>query len=171
MVTRDGNRDTDPELKGIEVLVVEDEAVVAFDLETTLRGFGCGVLPVAPSVAGALAIILTTRPDAALLDVRLADGSVTPVARALAERRVPFALVTGCDSYDIEEPILRTACRSPTAPPSSGKRFSGSSDRRADTRVPRRRSGPSAARDRAWGASPRAGARARRGRTGRSSPG
>jgi hypothetical protein len=38
---------------------------------------------------------------------------VTPVARALAERRVPFALVTGCDSYDIEEPILRTAMRVP----------------------------------------------------------
>jgi hypothetical protein len=49
-------RPASPALAGLKVLVVEDEAIIAFDLEGTLRELGCVVLPIAPSVAEALAV-------------------------------------------------------------------------------------------------------------------
>jgi CheY-like chemotaxis protein len=98
-------------LAGLKVLVVEDEAIIAFDLEGTLRELGCVVLPIAPSVAEALAVLKAERPEAALLDVRLADGEVTPVAEALAVIGVPFALVTGCEDGALSEPLARTPLR------------------------------------------------------------
>jgi CheY-like chemotaxis protein len=96
-------------LHGLKVLVAEDEALVALDLEFTLREFGCIVLPATPSVAEALAILETEQPDVALLDVNLADGSAAPVAEALATAGVPFAVMTGHDAGQIGEPALRTA--------------------------------------------------------------
>jgi CheY-like chemotaxis protein len=96
-------------LHGLKVLVAEDEAFIAFDLECTLREFGCVVLPAAPSVAGALAILGAERPDVALLDANLADGSAAPVAAALAAAGVPFAVVTGHAAGGIGEAALRGA--------------------------------------------------------------
>ncbi len=96
-------------LRGLKVLVVKDEALIAFDLEDALRGFGCEVAFAAPSVADALAALRAGRPDAALLDLRLRDGRATPVAEALAAAGVPFAVVSGYDAGGIEEPVLRGA--------------------------------------------------------------
>src|SRR5215218_8419520 len=104
-------RPASPALAGLKVLVVEDEAIIAFDLEGTLRELGCIVLPIAPSVAEALAVLKTERPEAALLDVRLADGEVTPVAAVLAAIGVPFALVTGCEDGALSEPLAHTPLR------------------------------------------------------------
>jgi CheY-like chemotaxis protein len=109
---RDGESAARPNgagLHGLKVLVAEDEALVALDLACTLRELGCDVLPAAPSVAGALAILAAERPDVALLDVSLADGSAAPVAAALAAAGVPFAVVTGHAAGDIGEAALRGA--------------------------------------------------------------
>jgi CheY-like chemotaxis protein len=97
-------------LRGLRVLLVEDEALIALDLEATLRGFGCEVAFAAPSVGDALAALRAGRPDAALLDLRLRDGRATPVAAALAAAGVPFAVVSGYDACRAEEePVLRGA--------------------------------------------------------------
>ncbi len=96
------DRDGDPGLSGLRVLVAEDQAVIALDL-------GCVVLPPAPSAAEALAALRAGRPDAALLDVTLADGSAAPVAEALAAAGVPFAVLTGHDPGGIAGPALRAA--------------------------------------------------------------
>ena len=96
-------------LRGLRVLVAEDEAVIALDLESTLRELGCVVLPLAPSAASALSVLRTGRPDAALLDVTLADGSAAPVAAALAAAGVPFAVLTGYNPGGIADPALRAA--------------------------------------------------------------
>ncbi len=102
-------RGDNPGLRGRKVLVAEDEAMIAFDLERVLVGFGCEVSLVAPSVAEALAFLRAQRPDAALLDVGLADGRATPVAEALAAAGVPFAVLSGYDRAAIGEPVLRGA--------------------------------------------------------------
>jgi PleD family two-component response regulator len=68
-------------LHGLKVLVAEDEALIALDLEFALHEFGCIVLPATPSVAEALAILKTEQPDVALLDANLADGSAAPSPR------------------------------------------------------------------------------------------
>ena len=100
--TRDG-----PDLRGLKVLVAEDEAIIALDLEAALGELGCVVLPLAPSVARALELLAAGWPDAALLDVGLADGPATPVAEAMAALGVPFAVVSGHDAGRIGEPALR----------------------------------------------------------------
>jgi DNA-binding NarL/FixJ family response regulator len=96
-------------LRGIRVMIAEDEAVVAFDLEFTLADFGCAVLPPVASVADALGLLARERPDVALLDVSLNDGPSTPVARELAAAGVPYAVTTGYDSGQLAEPLLRDA--------------------------------------------------------------
>jgi CheY-like chemotaxis protein len=105
----DGRRD-DEGLRGLKVLLVEDDAIVAFDVEGILRDLGCAIVFVASSVEEALAALRTGQPDAALLDLSVRDGRVTPVAQALATAGVPFAVVTGYDADKLnEEPVLRTA--------------------------------------------------------------
>lgn len=105
----DGRR-TGKDVRGLKVLLVEDDAITAFDVEGILRDLGCTIVFVAPSVEEALATLRKQRPDVALLDLRLKDGRVTPVAHALAAAGVPFAVVTGYDADELEaEPVLRTA--------------------------------------------------------------
>lgn len=79
---------------GRRVLVVEDEAVVARDMEQTLSAAGVRVLGPAASVVSALALIGAERPDAAILDLELRGELVTPVAQRLREMNVPFMLST-----------------------------------------------------------------------------
>lgn len=107
---RDGRGSEDGgSFDGLKVLVVEDQALIAMDLEAVLRDFGCVVMGLVPSAAGALAFLRAKRPDAVLLDVNLSDGSAAPVAEALAAAGVPFAVLTGYDPDDIEVPALRAA--------------------------------------------------------------
>jgi CheY-like chemotaxis protein len=91
------------------VLVAEDQALIALDLEGALLAFGCVVLPSTPSAAGALAALRAERPDAVLLDVNLSDGSAAPVARALVAAGVPFAVLTGHEPCQLADPTLREA--------------------------------------------------------------
>jgi CheY-like chemotaxis protein len=106
----EGGRRTDKDFRGLKVLLVEDDAITAFDVEGVLRDLGCAIVFVAPSVEEALTTLRNQRPDVALLDLRLKDGRVTPVAHALADAGVPFAVVTGYDADQLEEePLLRTA--------------------------------------------------------------
>ena len=81
-------------LAGLRVLVVEDDPLIAMEVEELLRAEGCDVVGPAYNVAGALALAERERLDAALLDVNLAGELVFPVAQALARRSVPFVFVT-----------------------------------------------------------------------------
>src|SRR3954452_16909132 len=93
-------------LAGSKILVVESEFVIAIDYQVLLWRFGCTVLGPAASVAEALVLLRHERPDAALVDVRLADGRATPVVKALKAAEVPFALVTARGATEPPEPSL-----------------------------------------------------------------
>jgi CheY-like chemotaxis protein len=110
---RDSGTGSINELDGLRVLVVEDEAVVAFDLELILKDFGCTVLDLVSSNAAALEVLAQMRPDIVVLDVRLGDGSAEPVAKALSDAGIPFIVATGYDGDQIAEPLLRAAPRLP----------------------------------------------------------
>jgi two-component SAPR family response regulator len=88
------------------VLVAEDEALIALDLERTLRSFGCEVLGPTASIAATLELLGQERPDAVLLDVDLVDGLAVPVAETLAALQVPFALVTGHHASPLDHSAL-----------------------------------------------------------------
>lgn len=96
-------------LKGLRVLVVEDELVIAMELEGLLKQLGCIVLDPAPSIRRALRLLSRERPDAAVLDVNLQGKRVTPVAEALQEQDVPFVLVTGYAIERLHDDALRSA--------------------------------------------------------------
>jgi DNA-binding NtrC family response regulator len=83
-------------LSGCRVLVVEDEPVIAEDLCSTLTTAEAIVIGPVASVGEARRILKGgTAVDAALLDVNLSDGEVTPVIEALRARKVPVVIYTG----------------------------------------------------------------------------
>jgi DNA-binding response OmpR family regulator len=92
------------------ILVVEDEFLIAMELDVTLRSAGYQVLGPAPNVSTALGLVRTERPDAAVLDVNVAGEWVTPVAEVLRAMMVPFILASGYGVADLHaEPVLRDA--------------------------------------------------------------
>jgi CheY-like chemotaxis protein len=82
-------------LQGARVLVVEDEAMLALNLEDMLRDLGCVVAGTAGKVDEALEMARTSDFDVALLDVNLGGKRVDPVAEAIRERGTPIVYVTG----------------------------------------------------------------------------
>jgi DNA-binding response OmpR family regulator len=77
------------------ILVVEDEALLAFALEEMLGDFGYDVIGPAPTIRAAMKLVACERVDAAVLDVNLGRESIAPVAGALADAGVPFVFTTG----------------------------------------------------------------------------
>ena len=78
------------------ILIVEDEPLIAMMLEDFLEILDRTVAGSADSVAAALAIIDAGGVDAAILDVNLRGGEKSwPIADALAARDIPFVLATG----------------------------------------------------------------------------
>ena len=92
------------------ILVVEDEYLIALELDIQLRAAGYRVIGPAPDVDRALKLLRDEAPDAAVLDVNLAGEWVTPVAHALQAMSVPFILASGYVAADLQGiPVLRDA--------------------------------------------------------------
>ena len=83
-------------LAGRRILVIEDEALIALDLQELLDQCGAKVIGPAVSVSQALGAINENHIDCALLDVKLGDETADAVAVALEQRAIPTVLVTGC---------------------------------------------------------------------------
>jgi DNA-binding LytR/AlgR family response regulator len=103
--------DDGAELAGLRILIVEDEFLLAMELEALLQRRGCTVLGPVSSVAQALSMLDGEQPDIALLDVNLKGERATPVAAALLARGVPFVLITGYSGPQLSEPELSAAPR------------------------------------------------------------
>lgn len=85
------------------ILVVEDEAVIALDLQRILREAGYRVIGPASSVAEAEQLLHRGRIDCAVLDVEPDSPMPFAVADRLAERDIPFIFVTGCPGLGVPE--------------------------------------------------------------------
>jgi two-component SAPR family response regulator len=92
-----------PRLRGLRVIVVEDETLLAMLLEDMLAELGCEVLWTAHRVGKALDLVARSEPEAAVLDVNIAGDEVYPVAQALAERSIPFIFATGYGARGLDE--------------------------------------------------------------------
>ena len=82
-------------LKGLRVLVVEDDYLISMLFDDMLKSAGCVVVGPLPRLADALEAAVKESCDAAVLDVNLGGERVYPVAKILAQRHVPFVFVTG----------------------------------------------------------------------------
>src|SRR5882757_4216111 len=78
-----------------DVLIVEDDPIIALDFEDTILGFGVKAVRTAGSVARALDMIADRPPDFALLDVGLVREKSFAVAERLDALQIPFVFVTG----------------------------------------------------------------------------
>ncbi|ESZ65845.1 response regulator [Mesorhizobium sp. L103C131B0] len=76
------------------VLVVDDEALIALDMESTLSEAGFAVA-LAATCSQAKRFLADHTPAAAILDVRLSDGEAVDAAKTLAGRAVPFIVYSG----------------------------------------------------------------------------
>jgi len=83
-------------LRDRRILVVEDEYLIAMNLQDGLENAGSVVLGPVPSVEKALKKI-ESEPhiDAAVLDVNLGGALAYPVADLLAARKIPFVFTSG----------------------------------------------------------------------------
>lgn len=72
---------------GLEVLIVEDQVLIAIHLQDLVEEAGHRVAAIAHDGVGALAAVASDRPTIAIMDLRLANGaSGIDVARQLYER-------------------------------------------------------------------------------------
>jgi CheY-like chemotaxis protein len=78
-----------------DVLIVEDDPIIALDFEDTILGFGVKTVRTAANVAKALELIDVRPPEFALLDVSLIREKSFAVAERLETLKIPFAFVTG----------------------------------------------------------------------------
>jgi ActR/RegA family two-component response regulator len=77
------------------VLLVEDQTLIAMSLAASLEDDGFRICGPFGSVAEALDSLRRIRPDAAVLDVQLADGSSERLAAALRAMSIPFVVYSG----------------------------------------------------------------------------
>lgn len=67
-------------------MIVEDQAILAMEIEMVLTDVGCDVVGCAMDQAGAFAVADRERPDLAFVDVNLLDGLTGPqIAHRLVE--------------------------------------------------------------------------------------
>ena len=90
-----------------DVLIVEDDAIIALDFEDTILGFGVKTVRTAASVARALELIADRAPDFALLDVGLASGNSFAIAERLHAIKIPFVFITGYSGVTGLPPALK----------------------------------------------------------------
>ncbi len=72
------------------VLVAEDEAIIALELEDSLKAAGFDIAGPFTTCAGAERWIETGRPSAAILDYALKDGPCEKLATDLKSQGVPW---------------------------------------------------------------------------------
>ena len=94
----------DSPLRGLNVLVVEDESLVLFHLEDTLTELGCLVVGPAMRFEQARDLVnASTEVDVAILDVNLGGQPIFPVAEALTARGIRIVFATGYGRQGLPE--------------------------------------------------------------------
>jgi DNA-binding response OmpR family regulator len=77
------------------VLILEDEALIALNLQDELQDAGYTIAGPFTTCAAALPWLQTASPDAAILDAALKDGPCREIALELSRREVPFLIYSG----------------------------------------------------------------------------
>ncbi len=87
------------------ILVVEDEVLIAMQIEEILLDLGCVVVGAVGRLDAALELAADQALDAAILDVNILGGLVYPVAERLSARGIPFMLASGYSNWALPEPL------------------------------------------------------------------
>jgi DNA-binding response OmpR family regulator len=90
-------------MAGCRILVVEDESLIAMDIEAALEALGCEIVGPTGKLEAALQLAASEMLDAAILDVTVRGGKIFPVADRLLARGVPFVLASGYGDWALPE--------------------------------------------------------------------
>jgi DNA-binding NtrC family response regulator len=82
-------------LRGVRVLVVENDFILLMDLEAVLSEADAEIAGRSRIVSHALDAVERERFSVAVMDVRVGPETIVPVARRLAQRGIPFLFYTG----------------------------------------------------------------------------
>ena len=93
-------------LTGRRILVVEDEFLIAMEVEDLLRALGAEVIGPFGHLEPALGAALKEDINGAVLDARLDGETSEEVAALLVSRGLPVLLTTGYDGEQLP-PVLR----------------------------------------------------------------
>ena len=75
--------------------MVEDQHLIAEQVEQALLGAGCDVVGPVPTITRASRLAVEEKLDAAVLDINLDGEMIWPVAETLRARGTPFLFLTG----------------------------------------------------------------------------
>jgi DNA-binding response OmpR family regulator len=91
------NQETDPPTanSSLQILIVEDESLVAMMIEDMLTDLGHQVVATSGRMADASKLASDASADLAILDVNLNGEETYPLATSLAARKIPFIFATG----------------------------------------------------------------------------
>jgi DNA-binding response OmpR family regulator len=106
----------DNQQRTARVLIVEDEPMIALNLEDVLIDAGFRIAGVVGQLEKALVLIESGACDAAIVDANLDGVSAVPVANALATRGLPFIVLSGYSQEQMqgqfaEALFLQKPCR------------------------------------------------------------
>jgi hypothetical protein len=93
-------------------MVVEDEALIAFEIESALEALGREVVGPVSALETALQLARESMLDAAVLEVTVRGGKIYPVAEHLVARHIPFVLASGYRDW-VSRICSKTAPASP----------------------------------------------------------
>lgn len=96
--------DTGQKLKGLRVLVVEDQAPIALQLEDLLAESECEIIGPASRIPQALRLVDKETIDVAVLDLNIAGDLVYPVADALEAKGLPYFFATAYGLSGLDGP-------------------------------------------------------------------
>ena len=88
------------------VLLLENEPLIALDIEAMLLSAGVAKVEHSVTCGDALRWLQTEKPDFAVLDLQLSDGSSAVVAEELAAHAVPFIVYSGHTRYSAVLPPI-----------------------------------------------------------------
>ncbi|MFT3729234.1 MAG: response regulator [Terricaulis sp.] len=89
------------------VLIVEDEFLIALNLQQMLEDVGIEDVDCAQDLETAAQLIRVSPPDFAILDINIGHALVFPVAAELHKRAVPFVFSSGRNWSDLPEQFSR----------------------------------------------------------------
>ena len=103
-------------LAGLSVLVLEDEFFIAFALKETLEKAGAQAVVIARSLQDATEQVVADV-SAAILDIRLPDGTSFDLAKELQAKGIAITFHSGHSDYsDVEDFELAEFCPKPAVP-------------------------------------------------------
>lgn len=91
-------------LQGQSILIVEDNALIAMNLEDLLTDAGASIASSLATLGEAREVASSATITCAVLDIMLDDEEVWPVARILADRGIPFVFSSGHFEQDTLPP-------------------------------------------------------------------